>query len=58
MPALAEPLLFRPTPLPPEANRMFNFTYLALQLNELTDSLLETLPPTDSRCVCLFAPAP
>lgn len=56
VPPLTEALLFKATALPHEANRMFNFTYLALQLNELTDTLLESLPPTDSRCALALSP--
>ena len=38
-----------PNYLPPNADKMFNMSTFGLQLNMISDELLEKLPPTDSR---------
>jgi hypothetical protein len=41
--------LWRRRPVPPWSKEMYNFTYLTMSLNELTDGLRPLLPPTDAR---------
>ena len=41
--------LWRANALPPTSSLQYGFTQFAIELNELTDAMRSTLPPTDSR---------
>ncbi|KAG6861216.1 hypothetical protein C0995_002565 [Termitomyces sp. Mi166 len=42
-------ILWRSTPFPKNTHEFYGFTFFGITLNELTDDLLEKIPPTDSR---------
>lgn len=42
-------ILWRPNPKPAEADFYYQFSLFTLQLNHLSESLRERLPPTDAR---------
>ncbi|KAL5013438.1 hypothetical protein ScPMuIL_007708 [Solemya velum] len=41
--------VWRTTPRPPNSDHYFSFTSFAMALNEMTDTIKDKLPPTDSR---------
>ncbi|CAE1172054.1 OSBPL1_2 [Acanthosepion pharaonis] len=44
-----EMCLWKALPRPENTNQFFSFTLFAMMLNQLTDNIKDTLPPTDSR---------
>lgn len=41
--------VWRPGAMPEDAHKYYGFSRFAIELNELTDNLRATLPPTDTR---------